>query len=493
MPGNMKKKFSISLKNRLTLTYAFFISLTIGILILLINIFVTMVFDNFIRENISSRSGEIVSIIAEQYNQGRRSFDINSIRAIAMYFSQQGYLLTLEDEFGNLIWDSPSLPMMSMGPHHGNTRGGSRRGGMWGVNPNVNLFPEIYREQYPVNVGNTRVGTLRIETLAPFFYSDTESRFLISLNQILFSAWIILTLLSIAVSFFLSRSIAQPIQKAKEAAKLIAETYNSNTLQFNSKEGVRINESYKTKEIAELSSSINILAQELEEGERRQRQLTSDIAHELRTPLATLQGSMEAMMDGVYRADREHLESCHEEILRLTRLVEDMNILTGFEWKNSSLNKTEFDLAKLLLQIKEQWKVYAREKGLELNLNLDGKNTEHTIFADYDRIKQVFINLLSNSIKYTDSGHITIEIKLFNDIWQVSIIDSGIGIPKEELGRIFERFYRSDKSRSRSTGGAGIGLSIAAAIISAHGGNISAENNSDGGSIFRVSLPKSIT
>ena len=489
----MKKNFSISLKNRLALTYAFFISLTIGILILLINIFVTMVFDNFVRENISSRSSEIVSIIAEQYNQGRRSFDINSIRAIGMYFSQQGYLLTLEDEYGNLIWDSRSLPIMSMGSHHGNTRGGSRRGGMWGVNPNVSLFPETHLEHFPVNAGDRRVGTLGIETLAPIFYSDTESRFLMSLNQILFIAWIILTLLSIAVSFFLSRSIAGPIQKAKEAARLIAESYKGNNIQFKDKTEVRINENYRTKEIAELSISINTLAEELEEGERRQRQLTSDIAHELRTPLATLQGSMEAMMDGVYKADREHLESCHEEILRLTRLVEDMNILTGYEWKNNTLNKTEFDLGKLLLQITEQWKAKAGEKGIALVLNLNEKNREHSIFADYDRIKQVFINLISNAIKYTDSGHITIDMDLLDGMWQVSITDSGIGIPKEELNHVFERFYRSDKSRSRNTGGAGIGLSIAAAIVNAHGGSISVENCPKGGSIFRVRLSSSLS
>jgi signal transduction histidine kinase len=276
---------------------------------------------------------------------------------------------------------------------------------------------------------------------------------------------------------------------------------------------IRIPDQYKTRELAELSRSLNELAAELEEAERRQMRLSSDIAHELRTPLTCLQGNLEAMIDGVYKPDQEHLESCHEEIMRLISLVQDLNTLTLFEWETGylsgeggsdvsygrakNLHKTEFDLAKLLRITAEQFRTAANEKGIEIKLNL----IESPITADYDRLKQVFINLLSNAVKYTDRGSITIAIGEGAGGWVVTIADTGIGIPESDLPHIFERFYRSDKSRSRrterfGTGGAGIGLTIAAAIVQAHGGTIGAESSGDaaagggasGGTVFRVVL-----
>jgi signal transduction histidine kinase len=211
------------------------------------------------------------------------------------------------------------------------------------------------------------------------------------------------------------------------------------------------------------------------------------------------------MIDGVWEPDRERLESCHEEVLRLTRLVEDLNTLKGLEWETVTLNRTGFDLAALLRLVIEQFRPVAREKGIAITLKLPAPEScagepSFCVNADYDRLKQVFINLLSNAVKYTDFGGITVSIERTDRIerkeskkgwagWDVVIADTGIGIPDEDLPHIFERFYRSDKSRNRGSGGAGIGLSIAAAIARAHGGTISAESVPGTGAVFRVSLP----
>ena len=189
-----------------------------------------------------------------------------------------------------------------------------------------------------------------------------------------------------------------------------------------------------------------------------------------------------------------------------------MNTLTSLEWETISLNKTQFDLAKLLHVTAGQFSTAAREKGIALEMHL----IEASVNADWDRLKQVFINLLSNAVKYTDQGTVTISINHEREIphlsstlpqsgkacstrpsgdaprnspltWIVTIADTGIGIPKEDIPHIFERLYRSDKSRSRSTGGAGIGLAIAAAIIRAHNGAITAESSA-AGSVFRIWL-----
>ena len=306
--------------------------------------------------------------------------------------------------------------------------------------------------------------------------------------------------ISIIISIVLSRAIARPILKASEASRRIAQIHGTGTASgdMTGQLFIRIEDHYKTRELAELSRSINELAGELEEWKRRQKQLTSDIAHELRTPLTCLQGNIEAMLDGVYTPDREHLANCHEETIRLANLVQDLNTLTGLEWANITLNKTEFDLAVLLRITAEQWRPAAREKGITINLNL----RESVVTADYDRLKQVFVNILSNAVKYTDGGSITITIEEPASSGargmdcgakgmdcgvqgEVTVADSGIGIAEEDLPHIFERFYRSDKSRSRSTGGSGIGLAIAAAIVQAHGGTIGAESGGKG-TIIRV-------
>jgi signal transduction histidine kinase len=296
------------------------------------------------------------------------------------------------------------------------------------------------------------------------------------------------------ISVVLAGAIARPILKAEKAARSIA-AFHREAPRVREKQSslIRIHDRYTTRELADLSRSINELAEELEEGERRQKQLSLDIAHELRTPLTCLQGSIEAMMDGVWEADAERLGSCHEEVIRLAKLVEDLNTLTGLEWNEITLNKTGFDLSKLLQSTAEQFYPAAAEKGIAIELNL----IPSPVTADYDRLKQVFINLLSNAVKFTDSGSICVSIRQgaaqdSGGSWDVSVTDTGPGIAEDEIPRIFERFYRSDKSRTRSTGGAGIGLTIAAAIAAAHGGRITAANRPAGdlssGAVFTVQL-----
>jgi signal transduction histidine kinase len=492
----MKRRFSISLQNRLSLTYALFISLALLVLILVINYFTQTMFDSLVKENIASRSREIVRAMEEQYRPGRRYFDIAAVEAMGVFFAQEGYIVTLEDEEGNKVWDGRSSDMsryMDVMRIIGSRMEEHRR---FDGTP-IGRFPERrgtrpeetpgYIERFPVRQGNSPVGTVSIETYGPIFYSETESAFLTSLNRFLFMAGLVLIMLSIVISVLLSRAIAKPILKAGEAARRIAQSRKpAHFRQVRERPVIRVDESYHTRELAELSNSINSLAEEIEEGERRQKQLTSDVAHELRTPLSCLQGTLEAMIDGVYVADREHLESCHEEIMRLSRLVDDLNVLTGFEWNNAALNKTEFDLGALLDVTAEQWRAAAALKGISINTEL----MEAPVLADYDRMKQVFINLLSNAVKYTDQGGVTVTVKPREGEagWLIKIADTGIGIPQADLPHIFERFYRSDKSRSRNTGGAGIGLSIAAAIIEAHGGSITAESNPSSGTVFLIEL-----
>lgn len=472
---------TISLQNRLTFTYALFISIALAILAVVINICTRVIFTGLVKDNISKKSDEIVRAISGEWRPLGGGFDITNVEAMGMYFVHEGYIIKVEDERG-IVWDARSCDMEQCSGVIRDITG--RMEGRFG------LRGGLQNRQYPVTFNGRNVGNVTIETYGPFFFSETEASFLSSVNRLLLMAGIALIFCCIAVSVFLSKTIARPIARAGEAAQRIAKTFGAqagNKIAHNNGETVRIPEQYRTRELAELSRSINELARELEEGERRQKRLTADIAHELRTPLACLQGNVEAMIDGVWQPTPERLASCHEEIIRLARLVEDLKTLTGLEWENLVLHKTEFDLSKLLQITAEQFRAAAHEKGISITLNL----IRAEITADYDRLKQVFINLLSNAVKYTATGGIDVSVANAHKPdaqWEVSVADTGIGIAEDELPHIFERFYRSDKSRSRGTGGAGIGLTIAAAIVAAHGGSIAVESKAGAGSVFRVIL-----
>jgi signal transduction histidine kinase len=477
-----KRTVVISLQNRLALTYALFTGFALAALTLVINVATGLIFTTLIKGNIAGETGEIIRAMGGQYDPMSRSFDAAAIEAIGMHFVHEGYIIAVEDERGGLVWDARACDMRECMTVIDEIA--VRMKGQFG------LSGAMRKDRYPLNHAGRTVGTLSVETYGPYFYSETEGKFLASINRLLIIAAVILTTASFAVSMVLSRAIARPVNKSAEAARRIARAHSGSA--GGKSLTVRIEDRYRTRELAELARSVNSLAACLEEAERRQRQLASDIAHELRAPLACLQGDIEAMIDGVYQPDREHLESCHEEIIRLAGLVNDLQTLTSLEWESLALNKTEFDLADLLRATAEQFKAAAFEKGIAIHLRL----VESPVAADYDRLKQVFINLLSNAVKYTDRGAVTVTVEKAarpGAAWEVSIADTGAGIPENDLPHVFERLYRADKSRSRDTGGAGVGLAIAAAIVRAHGGTIAAESNgtgasAGGGSVFKVAL-----
>ena len=447
--------FRISLKNRLALTYALFMCLGLGCLALVINRYTGLFFTGLVKKNIERTSAEIARTVGEQYDPLNRLFDAATVQAIGMYFVHEGYILTVTDGAGEPVWNARGCDMRQCMEVIGEI---TRR-----MEESFHLDGAMQTRVFPVSYANRVVGTVTIETYGPFFFSETERSFLTSVNRLLLSAAVVLILAGVVISTALASAIARPIRLAGDAARRIAQFYSGG--RTGAPPPVTMRDSYRTRELAGLARSINELSRELDEAERRQKRLTADIAHELRTPLACLQGSIEAMIDGVYPPDAERLASCHEEILRLTHLVEDLHTLTSLEWDTITLSKTEFDLVALLTTVTGQFENAAREKGITITLQ-----TPQT-----DRGGE-------GGVKYTDRGGVAIMV----DGNTVTVADTGIGIPAEDLPHIFERFFRSDKSRSRTSGGSGIGLAVAAAIVRAHGGVISAESVPESGSVFRV-------
>jgi signal transduction histidine kinase len=242
-------------------------------------------------------------------------------------------------------------------------------------------------------------------------------------------------------------------------------------------------------EIGELAESFNALAATLEATERRRLELIGDVAHELRTPVATLQVYLEGLLDGVVEPNEDTWAQMHDETGRLRRLIDDLQELSRAEAHQIHLELVSVnpgDLARVAAE-----RLAPRFAAQEIDLTLDLPPSLPQVRADRDRAIQVLTNLLSNALRYTPApGKVAIAARTRDGFVELTVTDSGIGIAPDELARVFDRFYRVDKSRSRALGGAGVGLTIARALVETMGGRIWAESAGPGqGSMFGFTLP----
>lgn len=308
--------------------------------------------------------------------------------------------------------------------------------------------------------------------------SDLFLNFQASFNEALMLALLVAGFVAILISLLISRGVVASIRVMTNASQRIAEGHYGERVQTAGED-----------ELGQLALSFNQMAENLEQVETMRRQLIGDVSHELRTPLTAIKGSMEGLMDGVFPASEETYQQIHQEAGRLARLVDDLQELSRVEAGAYPLDKKPVEIPNLVKIVIKRLTNQAAGKGIDLKTDI----TENIppVMADQDRITQVLTNLVNNAIQYTpEGGWITISASQFADEVQVSVADSGIGIPKEHLPHLFTRFYRVDKSRSRqSGGGSGIGLTISRHLIEAHGGRIWVESNGEGqGSTFSFTL-----
>ena len=283
---------------------------------------------------------------------------------------------------------------------------------------------------------------------------------------------------ALLVSVVLSRRIVAPVRVLTTASQHIAEGHYDQRVQVDG-----------TDEIAQLAMRFNQMAAQLEEVENMRRQLIGDVTHELRTPLTSIKGYMEGLIDGVLPSTPQTFNEIHREADRLSRLVDDLQELSRIEAKSFSLEIRSLPVSSLIQTTLKRLSPQAAAKQIQLQSKLPPDLPP--VEADEDRITQVLVNLVANAIQYTpEGGQVIISAVSQADRILLSVSDTGIGIPPEHLANLFTRFYRVDKSRSRSAGGgSGIGLTIAKHLVEAHGGQIWVESKGDGqGSTFTFSL-----
>jgi signal transduction histidine kinase len=240
-------------------------------------------------------------------------------------------------------------------------------------------------------------------------------------------------------------------------------------------------------EVGELSQAFNHMGESLQQAESLRRDMTADIAHELRNPLSVMQARVEAVIDGIYPPAVEHLQPVLEQTRLLSRLVEDLRTLALADAGQLGLDRQEIDLAGVVARTVAGYQAQAQAAGVELRAHLaEGVRVE----ADPGRIEQVIGNLLSNALRHAPPGSVAeVRLEALAQSARLEVADAGEGIPAEALPNVFERFYRADRSRSREAGGSGLGLAISRQLIAVHGGTIAAANRPQGGAIFRIDLP----
>ncbi len=308
--------------------------------------------------------------------------------------------------------------------------------------------------------------------------SLTESRelFLQDMTNLIIGISLLMIIVVIAIAVFLSQKISKPIIVVSKMTDFIKKGGYDQTLEYES----------SIVEIDNLINSINELSRELYKMENMRKKLTSDISHELRTPLTSIQTHLEAMIDGIWEPSPERLNSVNEEVIRLTNLVNQLKNLAKFDSDKSKLNLGEVNIDSLIKNIVYNNQISALEKNINIVFKLESINA----YLDKDKVSQVIVNLLSNAIRYTNNGgNIYISAYKENENIKIHFKDNGIGIPKENLNYIFERFYRVDESRSKNTGGIGVGLTIVKSIVDLHKGKIEVNSKVNDGSEFIVTLP----
>ncbi|WP_270420960.1 sensor histidine kinase [Acidaminococcus massiliensis] len=282
--------------------------------------------------------------------------------------------------------------------------------------------------------------------------------------------------MGLVVSYFLSGNITRPLRQLSQAAEKIRQGHLKQEVPVETQD-----------EVGQLAAVFNQMSAELAANESNRQEFLANIAHELKTPLAVLQGHLESMLDGVEEPEPEKLFSMQEEVMRLTRLVGDLRDLSLAQVHQLELHLQPVDLGEKAERAAELLEPLLEEKRLHFVKNMAPSLPVRQL--DPDRVNQILYNLITNAIRYTHPGTaILLQTEPVGKRVRLIIADEGPGIAPEDLDHIFEQFYRGDKSRNRASGGSGIGLSLAKSFVEAQGGTITARNRKEGGAEFVVEL-----
>ncbi len=308
-------------------------------------------------------------------------------------------------------------------------------------------------------------------------FGERENRFSGRIRNAIWWGTLVAAGVGVLVALWLTNRITKPVADLTEATRAIT---GGSIPPVVAVEGA--------DEIAELGRAFNRMATQLAEDDARRRRLFAGIAHELRTPLSVIQGTLEGMLDHVIEATPERIAALHSQTLLLKRLITDLRDLSLAQAGQLELHRQPLDLGNIARETVEALAPLAEERGVVLRV--EASTALPKVDADPDRMRQVVQNLVENALRHTaHGGEVRVSIRGSGDEVQCVVADTGAGIQPEDLPHIFEHFYRADRSRARSSGGTGLGLAIVKSLVEAHGGRVAVESMPGTGSTFVIALP----
>lgn len=417
-------------------------------------------FNSYIENCNVERMNEVARSLSYAYSNG--SWNKGVIEDVALKALDGGLIISIHDNKNNLIWSTNEEHKEQCETMMKNAFSNKLNNGM-------------LSRSFKIIKNGEKIGSVNISHYE-FYYREVDTIYYDTLNKVLIIITIMATILSLIISLILSKSINKPIYKVIDTVKLLGK----------GKYKERVDNSSSIVEIQDMIESINIMAKRLDSQDAMRKRLTKDIAHELRTPITIILGQLEAIKDGIWEPTEERLNGIYEEIQRIDRLANSLNSLSKIEEENGALHKEKVEISELIENIFINFEKELHNKNIDGQLHLSKCEIE----VDKDKISGAIINLISNALRYTENGG-SINIKTFvkEDHLFIEVEDTGIGIAKEDIPYVFERFYRTDESRARVTGGAGIGLSITLAIVEAHNGMVYVKSELGKGSKFIIELP----
>lgn len=459
----------MSLKAKLILSYTALSLLLVVSLLVVSNVILEKQFSQYILQKQEEKNLSYVDAVLTEFNQDNQ-LSSGSFYALGQKAFDDGLILMIKDDANHEVFCMSCYDqmrcedMISAMEETMQTRYPGFKG-------------EYIEKQYILEKEGIHLGVVTLGYYGPYYLLDADIQFIDILNTLLVIVALVFLGIAILIGYFIASRLSKPIQEVTQKTKEIEQGYCN----------CRINVNSSTTEIQGLIHSVNALATTLESQHNIKKRMANNYAHEFRTPLAAIQSTIEGIIDGVFEATPERLENIRQEILRLSRMVNQIDRLVELESDEMILHKTKVNLKNLIKQIVATFEGQYMEKNIHVVMRLE----ESEIEADCDQIGSVITNLVSNAIRYTNpDGKIELILKNKKDHVVVTVSDTGIGISPEDKTLIFERLYRTDASRSRVSGGSGIGLSIVKTIILNHSGEIDVWSEVNQGTTFTIKLPK---
>ena len=452
---------SLSYRARMTLSFALIAAMTAIVSILVVSIVWEQHFQQYTADNMQEVAETTADQIAERYaTQGAFTQEVLQPVRYALN-SNKGIGIQVVDTTGAIMFDS-TTEADEDGPRGPSLAPQSRPGNM---------------ARAAIVANDAAVGSVRVWVYGSnrlLRASDEEFR-----NQsyeAMIAASLVAIVLASLIGYLFARGLVRPIRRISKTAIAVKEG------DLSARTGMQGDD-----EVSQLGSTFDAMAAAIERDRQLERRLTTDVAHELRTPLMAIQATVEAMVDGVFPMDEEHLETVNSEVQRLSRLVDSQLKLSRLENRANSNKEEVVDVSKVVGETVAMHDAYVQEHKLELEYDSE---PDVYILGDSDLIRQATANLLSNAVRYTPAGgRITVYVSKDDSMAHIAVRDTGIGLTEEEANMVFSRFWRAGSARDRVSGGLGIGLTVVKEIADRHNGWVHVEGKPGQGACFTIGIP----